>query len=557
MIGRRTKFSKSDLSFRAKRGISCSLALAFVLTLAAFAQSGGELRFCLRTEPKTFDPLLVDDDASLSVRYLTGGVLVRVNRQTQQLEPELAESWKVSKDGKQITFKLRRGVQFSDGTPFAADDVAFTMQRVMDPTLHSSTGDAFRSGSGTVTTKVLAPNQILIAFPAPIVELDRLFDQVAIMSAHSPKKEAAVLGPFMLAEYKSGSSVRLERNPYYWKKDPQGRRLPYLDSIRLDIQANRDVEMLRFKRGELDLINVLDTDYFDRLSSTSPQLVHDAGPSLDSDFMWFNQVASAPIAEYKRAWFRSTNFRRAISEAINRDDLSRVVYNGHAQPAVGPVSPANKFWFNNHLKPEQHNPQAALQRLKADGFHMQDGTLLDKDGHTVEFSIVTNSGNKPRERMSVLIQEDLGKIGIRVNLVPLDFPSLIERISQKFNYEAAMLGFRNIDLDPNGQMNIWLSSAENHAWNPQQKSPATAWEAEIDKLMRVQASTEDPKKRKQAFDRVQEIVYEQAPLIYLINQNALSAVSSSVVGASPGILSPQTFWNAERLTLTGTATARR
>ena len=562
MIGRRTQLSfraHSALSFRAKRGISFLVAASFLLTLAAFAQHGGELRFCLRTEPKTFDPLLVDDDASLSIRYLTGGVLARVNRHTQELEPELAESWKVSPDGKQITFKLRHGVHFSDGTPFFPEDVAYTMQRLMDPALHSPIGDAFRTGAGngSVTTKIISEDQISITFPAPVVGLDRQFDEVAIMSAHSPKKEAAVLGPFMVAEYKAGSSVRLERNPYYWKRDAQGRRLPYLDAIRLDIQSNRDVEMLRFKRGELDLINVLDTDYFDRLSSTSPQLVHDAGPSLDSDFMWFNQVATAPIPEYKRAWFRSTNFRRAISETINREDISRVVYSNHAQPAVGPVSPANKFWFNSKLKPEAHNPQAALQLLRADGFHMQNGMLLDKNANPVEFSIVTNAGNKPRERMSILIQEDLAKIGIKVNLVPLDFPSLIERISQKFNYEAAMLGFRNVDLDPNGQMNIWLSSAENHAWNPQQKSPETAWEAEIDKLMRAQASTSNLKKRKEAFDRVQEIVYEQAPLIYLINQNALSAVSSSVAGANPGILHPQTFWNAERLTLTGTAAARR
>ncbi len=555
MNGRQTTFT--SLSSRAQRGISFSLALAFVLTLAAFAQNGSELRFCLRTEPKTFDPLLVDDDSSLSIRYLTGGVLARVNRHTQELEPELAESWKVSADGKQITFKLRHGVHFSDGSPFAADDVAFTMNRLMDPALHSSTGDAFRSGSGKVTTKVIAADQVSIMFPTAVVGVDRLFDQVAIMSAHSPKKEGAVLGPFMVAEYKAGSSVRLERNPYYWKKDAQGRRLPYIDAIHIDIQANRDVEMLRFKRGELDLINALDTDYFDRLGSTSPQLVHDAGPSLDSDFMWFNQVASAPIPEYKRAWFRSANFRRAVSEALNRDDLARIVYNGHAQPGVGPVSPANKFWFNSSLKAEAHNPQAALDRLKADGFHMQNGTLLDKSGNPVEFSIVTNAGNKPRERMSVLIQEDLGKVGIKVNLVPLDFPSLIERISQKFNYECAILGFRNVGLDPNEQMNIWLSSAENHAWNPQQKSPETAWEAEIDKLMRAQASTSNLKKRKEAFDRVQQIVYEQAPFIYLINQNALSAVSASVAGANPGILYPQTFWNAERLTLNGTTTAKR
>jgi peptide/nickel transport system substrate-binding protein len=532
------------------------LCLAF-LSGSAFSQNGGELHFCLRSEPKTFDPLLVDDDASLSIRYLTGGVLVRVNRHTQELEPELAESWKVSNDGKVITFKLRHGITFSDGSSFSSEDVAFTMKRLMDPAMHSSTGDVFRSGSGTVSTKIIAPDQIAIIFPAPIAGLDRLFDQVAIMSAHSPKKEGAVLGPFMVAEYKAGSSVLLQRNPNYWKKDPQGRRLPYLDSIRLDIQANRDVEMLRFKRGELDLINVLDSDYFDRLAASSPGLAHDAGASLDSDFMWFNQVATAPIPEYKRAWFRSTNFRRAVSQAINREDLSRVVFNGHAQPAIGPVSPANKFWFNSELKAEPYRPDAALQRLQADGFHLQNGALFDKAGNAVEFSIVTNAGSKPRERMAVMVQEDLGKLGMKVNVVTLDFPSLIERIQQKFNYEAAMLGFRNVDLDPNGQMNIWLSSAEQHAWNPQQKAPETAWEAEIDGLMRAQASSADSKKRKESFDRLQEIVFEQAPIIYLVNQNALSAVSASVEGASPGFLSPQTFWNAERLTLSATTRASR
>src|ERR1039457_5651368 len=404
-----------------------------LLSALAFSQSVGELRFCLHSEPKTFDPLLVDDDSSLSIRYLTGGVLVRVNRHTQELEPELAESWSLSKDGKQITFKLRHGVTFSDGSPFSAEDVAFTMQRLMDPALHSSTGDAFRSGSGSVSTKVISPDQIAILFPAPLAGIDRLFHQVAIMSAHSPKKEAAVLGPFMVGEYKAGSSVLLRRNPNYWKKDSQGRRLPYLDSIRLDIQPNRDVEMLRFKRGELDLINSIDTDYFDKLAATSPHLVHDAGPSLDYEFLWFNQVASAPIPEYKRAWFRSVNFRRAVSQTINRDDLSRVVFNGHAQPAVGPASPANKFWFNGRLKAEAYRPDAALKLLLADGFHQQNGALFDIGGHTVEFSIVTNAGNKSRERMAVMVQEDLGKLGIKVNVVTLDFPSLIERISQKFN----------------------------------------------------------------------------------------------------------------------------
>jgi len=517
----------------------------------SLAQGGGELRFCLRSEPKTFDPLKVEDDASGAIRYLTGGVLVRVNRSTQDLQPELAVSWKISKDGRQIWFRLRSGISFSDGTPFSAEDVAYTVQQLMDPSLHSPTGDAFRSGTGSVETKVISPIQISIRFPAPVAGLDRLFDQVAILSEHSPKREMAVLGPFMVTDYKPGSSILLQRNPNYWKTDEQGRKLPYLDSIRLDIQPNRDVELLRFKRGELDLINSLDSEYFDKLAATSPQLVHDAGPSLDSEQLWFNQVAKSPIPVYKKNWFRSANFRRAVSEAINRDDLSRVVFHGHAQPALGPFSPANKFWFNGKLKPPAYSPDASLKALEQDGFRMENGALKDKDNNEVVFSIITNAGNKYRERMAVLIQDDLQKIGIHINVVTLDFPSLIERMTQSFDYEAIILGLTNVDLDPNGEMNVWLSSSENHQWNPQQKAPETAWEAEIDRLMQAQASSSDPKKRKEAFDRVQEIVVEQQPFIFLINKNALSAVSPAVRGAAPVILSPQTYWNAERLTVSG------
>src|SRR5580692_4243809 len=518
-----------------------------VFTGSASAQ--GELRFCLRSEPKTFDPLKVEDDASAAVRYLTGGVLLRVNRQTQALEPELAQSWKVSKDGRQITFQLRSGISFSDGTPFSADDVAYTVQQLMDPALHSPTGDAFRSGPGNTETKILSATQISITFPAPVAGLDRQFDQVAILSAHSGKKEMAVLGPFMVEDYKPGATVLLKRNPNYWKTDAQGRKLPYLDSIRLDIQPNRDVEMLRFKRSEIDLINSLDSEYFDKLASTSPQLVHDAGPSLDSEQMWFNEVAKSPLPGYKKTWFRSANFRRAISQAINRDDLSRVVFRGHAQAAIGPVSPANKFWFNARIKAETYSPDTALKALQSEGFRLENGALKDKDGNEVVFSIITNSGNKYRERMATMIQEDLQKIGIHVNVVTLDFPSLIERMTQTFDYEAILLGLTNVGLDPSEQMNVWLSSSENHQWNPSEKTPETAWEAEIDALMRAQASSADAKKRKESFDRVQQIAVEQAPFIYLVNRNALSAVAANVQGASPVILVPQTYWNVERLSV--------
>ncbi len=533
------------------------LAIFLLACCAVFAQGGGELRFYLRSEPKTFDPLLVADDASETIRYITGGVLIRINRQNQKLEPELATSWKTSKDGKSITFRLREKVYFSDGTLFTAEDVAYTMQRLMDPALHSPTGDAFRSGSGSVQTKVLSPTEVTITFPSPVSGLEGLFDQVAIISARSPKKEIAVLGPFYVADHKPGAYIILNRNTNYWKRDAAGRQLPYLDSIRLEIQPNRDIELLRFQRGELDLINSLDAEYYDRLATTSPALVHDIGPSLDSEQMWFNQVGTAPIPAYKRAWFRSTNFRRAVSEAINRVDLARLAFASRARPAVGLVSPANTLWVNTKLKPIAYDSQSALRRLQQDGFTLNAGTLRDHEGHAVEFSIITNAGNKYRERMVTMIQQDLAKIGIKVNQVTLDFPSLIERITSTFNYEAVLLGLTNVDPDPNQQMNLWLSSSDNHQWNPKQKSPETPWEAEIDRLMRAQASARSFKQRKAFFDRVQEIVYDQVPFVYLVNRNALCATSASLTGIAPVVLRPQTYWNIERLALNGTARGRK
>ena len=531
------------------------LALTVVSCWPAFASpqtadhSGGELHFCLRGEPKTFNPLLVEETSSETIRYLTGGVLIRLNRQTQAFEPGLATSWKVSADGRTIKFHLRTGLHFSDGTPFTSEDVAYTMKALMDPQLHSPTGDSFRSGEGQVIVQTPSADAIVVTFPAPVAGLERLFDQVAILSAHSPKKEMAVLGPFYVAEYTPGSSVLLRRNTNYWKKDQDGKPLPYLDSVRLDIQRNRDIELLRFRRGEIHLIDVLDAEYFDRLQKETPAVAHDAGTGLDSEFVWFNQVPTAPFAENKKAWFRSTEFRKAISTAINRDDLSRIVFGGHARPAFGPVSPANHFWFNASLPVPQYDSAAALRLLAQAGFRLEGSTLRDSSGNRVEFTVITNSGNKSREQMVAMIQQDLSQIGIKVNLVTLDFPSLIERITRTYDYEACLLGLVNTDLDPNSQMNVWLSSAENHQWNPKQSKPATAWEAELDRLMRAQASATSDKKRKADWDRVQQIVGEQQPFIYLVNKDAMSAVSPAVVGSAPSVLDPHAFWNAEVLRL--------
>ncbi len=532
-------------------------AIIALLGGALAASGANELRFCLRTDPKTFNPLLVEDESSATVRYLTGGVLIRLNRYTQELEGELATRWKVSENGRRIDFELRQGVRFSDGTPFTCQDVAYTMRQLMDPALHSPGGDAFRSAPGEVETRCATPFAATMRFPGPVAALASQFDDVAILSAASPRKESAVLGPFEMGEYKPGEYVLLRRNPNYWKRDANGHTLPYLDSIRLEIQQNRELELLRFRRGELDLINKLDPDMYDRLSAEMPHAVLDAGPSLDWETVFFNQVQNAPLPEYKKRWFQSDDFRRAISEGIRRDDIVRIVYHGHARAAAGPVSVANRFWRNPALKTGSGSEAAAMALLQHAGFRRSGSSLLDSAGNKVEFSMISNAGNKLHERMLALIQQDLARLGIQLNVVVLDFPSLVERISRTYNYESVLMAWTNIDLDPSAQMNIWLSSAANHQWNPNEKAPQTAWEAQIDKLMQAQSASQDPNKRKADFDQVQQIVADHQPILFLVNPNALSAVSPGVKNVTPAVLSPQIYWDADRLQIGGTLVSQR
>jgi len=543
-------------------------AIVLVLAGASLAASANELRFCLRTDPKTFNPLLVEDESSSIVRFLTGGVLIRLNRYTQELEGELATTWKVSENGRRIDFELRHGVRFSDGTPFTCQDVAYTMRQLMDPALHSPVGDSFRSAPGEVETKCAGPFAATLRFPAPVAALASQFDQVAILSAGSARPGASsqkkspalgppVLGPFELGEYKPGAYLLLRRNPNYWKHDASGHALPYLDSIRLEIQQNRELELLRFRRGELDIINKLAPDMYDRLSAEMPHAVLDAGPSLDWETVFFNQVDSAPLPDYKRRWFRSPDFRRAISEAIRRDDIVRIAYHGHARPAAGPVSVANRFWLNPALKPGSGSEAAAMALLQHAGFRRSGAALLDNSGNKVEFSMISNAGSNLHERTLAMIQQDLARLGIQLNVVVLDFPSLIERISRTFNYESVLMAWANIDLDPSAQMNVWMSSAANHQWNPNQRTPQTAWEAEVDKLMQAQNASQDRNQRKVYFDQVQQIIADQAPMLFLVNPNALSAVAPNVKNVTPAVLSPQIFWNADRLQTGGTLVSEK
>jgi peptide/nickel transport system substrate-binding protein len=508
------------------------------------AQSG--LAWSIKYDPKTFDPAKVDDQASELVRYLTGGVLLRINRSTQQVEPSLATSWSVSPDGRTVVFHLRPGLVFSDGSALTSADVAWSLRRVLAPATAAPVAEEFLN-PGEVGIETPDSSTVVVHLARRVVDIGRIFDEIAIEPQNRPSEGRVTAGPYVVADYRRGQSVQLASNTHYWKHDAAGARLPYLPSIRLDIVANPEQEQMRFVRGQYQVLNALSPEYFDLLARTQPQAARDLGPSLNTEQLWFNQAAASPLPAYEKQWFASSAFRVAISQAIHRQDLARLAYSGHATPAYGFISPANKLWYDAQLEVPHEDVAAANALLAKAGFHRSGATLYDGSGHAVKFSILTNAGNAARAKMATLIQQDLAALGIEVTVVTLDFPALIDRLMHTQDYEACILGLSNVDPDPNSMMNLWLSSSPNHQWNPSEKTPATSWEATIDTEMQAQASAQAMRERKRAVDHVQQIVATEQPFIYLVYPNALYAVSPALAGVELSVLTPGVVWNIDSL----------
>jgi peptide/nickel transport system substrate-binding protein len=541
--------------------------------------SGGTLVVSLRSEPKTLNPVTSIDISSREVIAQMTGDLVHINRLSQQPEAALAKTWSVSPDGLRYTLQLRRGLHFSDGQPLDADDVLFTFKVYLDESVNSPQRDLLIIQGSPIAVERIDAYTVMFKLARPYAAAERVFDSVAILPRHllesaykngtlsqswglgTAPQAIAGLGPFRLKEYVAGQRIVLERNPYYWKQDRNGTRLPYLDQITFLFVANADAEVIRFQAGDTAIVNRLSAEDYSVLekeqSSRSFHLL-DLGPSLEFNFLFFNLNSVVPFQSTelarKQVWFRDVNFRRAISLSIDREAITRIVYRGRGTPLWTPVTQASNSWVDTAIPHPARSVESAKKLLESERFSWKDGALLDPARIPVEFSIITSASNVQRTQMATMIQADLKDLGIHVNVVPLEFHSVLDRIFHTHDYEAAVLGLGAGDTDPNSEMNVWLSSGNDHVWDIGEPHPATGWESEIDQLMEKQLSTMKPNDRKLLYDRVQEILAEYLPIICLASPDILVAAQAQVGNFKPATLDPHTLWNSQELFLLGNTT---
>jgi peptide/nickel transport system substrate-binding protein len=361
-----------------------------------------------------------------------------------------------------------------------------------------------------------------------------------------------VLGPFVLEAYQPGRTLMLARNPRYWRRDDAGRTLPYLDRIAFEIVADMNAEVLRLESGATDLIfsDVRPEDYasLKRLEGQGRVDLADAGVSLDPPMFWINLDPASKANDPRRAWLQSLEFRRGLSHAIDRDAVIRTVYLGAAVPAYGPVTEGNRTWYVADLPRFAYDPAAARAQFAALGLADAngDGLLEDSAGRPVRFSVLTNRGNTIRERTVAMLQEQLRKAGVALDITALDPAGVIKGILSG-SYDAVYFGTEQSSTDPANNLDFWNSSGGFHVWHLGQKTPATDWERQIDELMRQQMSTTNLAERQRLFADAQRVLAENIPVIYVAAPRVTIAKSRRLLNTMPVPLKPNVLWNADIL----------
>lgn len=578
------------------RSLVILLAAIVTITLSACTPVRSQLanRLVVPTPsgPATFNYPL-NQSAYSVFGYLNEG-LINENGLTSELEPGLAESWKVSKDGKKIVFTLREGLKWSDGEPMTTDDIIFSYDKIyFNNKIPSGLKDTLRVGMSRQFPKLkkIDSRQVEFSVAEPFAPFIRYAGGIPILPAHilqesisntdsegKPKflttwgtdtdpKKIVGNGQYRMLSYTPNQRVVLERNPYFWRKDTQGSDQPYIQQIVWQIIENTDTQLLNFRSGDLDSLEVQPEVFplLKREEKRGKYTVFNGGPDTGSVFMCFNlnkgrNPQNQPFVDpIKSRWFATKEFRQAIAYAINRDTMTDNIYRGLGAPLHSPIPAQSPFYLSpkEGLKTYSYDLQKAKDLLLSAGFkYNAEGELFDTEGNKVRFTLLMAAGKKVREQMGTQIKQDLGKLGMQIDTQFLSFNTYVEKLRLTKNWDTYLGGFTG-GLEPHSDYNIWSVNGTLHSFNqganagepPIQGWEVAEWEQKIDDLY-VKASQElDEVKRKELYAETQRIIAEQVPFIYMVNPLTFEAVRDRISGIRYSAIGGA-FWNLYELKIT-------
>ena len=504
---------------------------------------GGYLVVGTWNNPKTFNHHIAQETSSTDITSRLHAGLTEVNPITDKVEPALAKSWEISEAGLTITFHLRQGLQWSDGEPFTADDVVFTFNGVIfNEDVRTDYRDVLMVEGQLPTCEKVDDYTVKFTLAAPfrpflrqiggaiypahkLKNLSRVYNPDAdpealnsVWGVDTPPEEIVGMGPFRLKEFIPDQLVVLERNPYYWKVDPQGNRLPYLDGIKFVIVGGADAEMLKFRNGELDVYAPRPEDLSTLIAEAEQKgfevRIDPTKPMFGTTWIVFNQ--DCPNEKLKE-YFRMVEFRRAMAHLVDKQSIIDNVYLGLAVPQWSPVSILSPFYAPEVVAKYEYDPDAAAQLLDQIGLVDQngDGWRDLPDGTTFEFELNTNVGNTVREQICQIFADDCAKVGIKVNFNPINFNALVTKLLGS-EYEAVLLGLTG-SSEPNSGANVYRSCGGLHFWRYSECENPRPFQQRIDELYDLGVKTYDFDEAYQYYAEFQKLFSENVDLIFTVN----------------------------------------
>lgn len=463
---------------------------------------------------------LSTDSASHEVADLIFTALLRYNK---NLEPEAwaAEWYRLEDGGKRMLFRLRKGILWEDGVELTAEDVAFTYRLVIDPKTASPYAEDFLRVKelnvlDRYTIEVIYEEffaRAVATWMSPILPKHILEGRNIRDTPFSRKPVGA--GPYRLKEWQSGSRIVLEASETYF-----GGR-PHIDEVIYRIIPDDATMFMELRAGRLDVMNL---NPLQSLRQTS-------GNWWDNEFHKYRYLAPVYIFlgfNLRHPFFSDIRVRKAISLAINRQDIVNGVLLGQGEAAFGPFKPGS-WAYHQKLQPVAQDVAKAEQMLDEAGFMRKKNGLREKDGRPLAFTILTNQGNEQRILTATLIQSQLAKIGVEAHIRTVEWAAFTREFVHKGNFDAVILGW-TIPQDPD-IFQIWHSSQAhdgglNFVWYQN---------AEMDKLLEEGRSTPNRAQRTRIYARIQEILNEEQPYCFLFVPYALPIVQRRFEGIQPAL----------------------